>query len=249
MSSSTNVLVIPAVKVSRISAKFTKARGIDSVIIMNRSDFSRKYLRRRSILYHVISFLFPENTGHGSAIDGFHADDFGNQENCTYSIWDNGSKPFQVHVRPSKKTFSVKVADDADDDSYKYRKQVVKPTAFLRMFVGKDTREGVAGNSILVQLNPTKYMFVGEKIFTFVPEDKILSYRSDMGNNGVPYPFAVGTKNTYLLMAETLVPNNMLYRSNKYGPYDQYWGDDPKTYPQNDAPLPKFEIVHDRKNW
>ena len=55
-------------------------------------------------------------------------------------------------------------------------------------------------NTILLELEEYKYMFIGEKIYTFTTNgDKIIKYISNMGNNCCAYSVAYGVNNIYLL--------------------------------------------------
>ena len=48
------------------------------------------------------------------------------------------------------------------------------------------------------------YIFIGHKIFSFKTEYEIINYVSEVGNNDVPYPYAVDIKNNYYLMIEEM---------------------------------------------
>lgn len=56
------------------------------------------------------------------------------------------------------------------------------------------------GNSMLFRVRGNKYIFVGDIIYAFETSDKILKYFSPIEGSDVPYPVAVGTENTYLLL-------------------------------------------------
>ena len=44
------------------------------------------------------------------------------------------------------------------------------------------------GNTILLELQEKKYMFIGNSgVYTFETEDKIIKFTSNVGNNCVPY--------------------------------------------------------------
>ena len=79
------------------------------------------------------------------------------------------------------------------------------------------------GNSILLELrdgtldkaSTSSYMFIGECVYTFETEDKIIKFTSNVGNNQVPYVVAYGERNIY-------------YLSDRYQfiPYDSIHDDD-----------------------
>ena len=43
------------------------------------------------------------------------------------------------------------------------------------------------GNSILLQITQNKYVFIGDKIFSFAPKSEIKKFVSPIGNSDVPY--------------------------------------------------------------
>ena len=56
------------------------------------------------------------------------------------------------------------------------------------------------GNTILLELEEKKYMFIGNMgVYTFETEDKIVKFISNVGNNQVPYAYAYGERNIYYL--------------------------------------------------
>ena len=70
----------------------------------------------------------------------------------------------------------------------------------MTQFSGAHSNECWNANTILLQLEENKYMFMGEQIYTFTTQgDEIIKYISNMGNNCCSYPIAYGEKNIYLL--------------------------------------------------
>ena len=58
----------------------------------------------------------------------------------------------------------------------------------------------VDGNTLLLQCENNEYVFIsGLEIFKFKTDDKIIDYISLMGNNMIPYTFAVRENYTYFL--------------------------------------------------
>ncbi|GLC46020.1 hypothetical protein PLESTM_001814900 [Pleodorina starrii] len=66
------------------------------------------------------------------------------------------------------------------------------------------------GNSVLLDLGGRRYVFIGLVIYAFTAYDDIHEYVSKMGNNAVPYPYAVGAKNTYFMIEFTYIPNHIV---------------------------------------
>ena len=56
------------------------------------------------------------------------------------------------------------------------------------------------GNTLLLEFEDNEYVYIsGLEIFKFKTDDKIIDYISLMGNNMIPYTFAVGERYTYFL--------------------------------------------------
>jgi hypothetical protein len=78
------------------------------------------------------------------------------------------------------------------------------------------------GNSILVKLNEgeNKYVFIGDKMFTFETLYEIKDFVSPVGNNDVPYPYAIDVKENCYLMIENVI---LLSYGSKKEPYWYYY--------------------------
>ncbi len=144
----------------------------------------------------------------------------------TYMILDNGSNTFSADVSPSHVAIYLLEENGADG------KKVVD-TAHTRVFVGdNDLRigQGVApkgmypGNSLLIQVRPGNYIFVGQEIYSFstVDGETIQAYYSPVGNSAVPYPYAVGEHHTYFMLEKEYVPNELLDLTKDA--YGQFYG-------------------------
>ena len=138
-----------------------------------------------------------------------------------YSIHDNGGRPFEVIVAGSNVTVMMNM-DDFEIKNGKFitiknpPKQLFTVNA-KEVFIGKKSPAGgydglkpsqAEGNSILLGLGGNKYRFIGWDIydFTTLEGDKIIKYYSDIGNNDVPYPYAVGEKYIYFLTEKVAAP-------------------------------------------
>lgn len=147
-----------------------------------------------------------------------------------YTIHDNGGEPFVVEDLGGKVAI-YKNKFDQQTEEYSIDKKLMD-VPYKKIFVGDNDLgyPGYApkgegkGNSILLQLTKEKYMFVGWNICTFdvVKGDEILKYYSPIGNNDVPYPFAVGRKYTYLMIENVYLPNELLDFSKEV--YAHYYG-------------------------
>ena len=85
------------------------------------------------------------------------------------------------------------------------------------------------GNSILLNISNNKYIYICDIIQEFTSYSKIIKFVSPVGNNDVPYPYAVDDKNNTYLFSENLCINNKTH-NNKFNinkkydnPYDYYY--------------------------
>ena len=82
-------------------------------------------------------------------------------------------------------------------------------------------------NTILLQMNDTTYIYIGCKIMSFNTNYQIISYNSPVGNNDVPYPYAVDSQNNYYLMIEDIILKNtndvINFLINSNDPYEYYY--------------------------
>ena len=67
-------------------------------------------------------------------------------------------------------------------------------------FSGANNSHDYDGNTLLLEFEDNEYVYIsGLEIFKFKTDDKIIDYISLIGNNMIPYTFAVGEKYTYFL--------------------------------------------------
>ena len=67
-------------------------------------------------------------------------------------------------------------------------------------FSGANDSSGFDGNTLLLEFENNEHVyFFGLEIIKFKTEDEIIDYISLMGNNMVPYAYAVGEKYTYFI--------------------------------------------------
>jgi hypothetical protein len=107
-----------------------------------------------------------------------------------------------------------------------------------QIFVGKSEKNKMTeysggygasfdGNTILLKMNDTTYFYIGGKMFSFTVNNPIISYYSPVGNNDVPYPYAIDSKNNYYLMIEDVILNNtkelINFLINNNDPYEYYY--------------------------
>ena len=151
-----------------------------------------------------------------------------------YYTHDNGSRPFKVVI--NKKDISIyrEYEIDYEKDEYGYEdKAILKFSNVEKIFIGKNpgyyppykmpSLEYIKeddGNSILLQIKNNKYVFIGGNIFSFHSYEKITKFISPIGNNDVPYPFAIDKDKNYYLMIEDVIFNPKVKIDD---PYDYYY--------------------------
>jgi hypothetical protein len=163
-----------------------------------------------------------------------------------YGIHDNGGRPFAVKIdgkivdvyKYLRNVYYKDVPPGLDKkyfliyDEYVYSK--IKTFRPKRIFVGKspkcdmtDFSGGIGkefdGNSILLDMGNKNYIFIGHKIFKFTAKSEIAKFVSPVGNNDVPYPFAIDDKNNFydILFGKIfIIPNN----KNPHKFHEEIWG-------------------------
>jgi hypothetical protein len=80
------------------------------------------------------------------------------------------------------------------------------------------------GNSILLHLHSNQYMFIGDEVYVFTSIGKIKSFVSPVGNNDVPYPYAIDDLDNTYLLTETKILKG-IYDD----PYDFYYDNKPSV--------------------
>jgi hypothetical protein len=70
------------------------------------------------------------------------------------------------------------------------RGTLIQSIPFEEIWVGKDTDGSEEGNSILLRMGKN-YTFIGGGVTSFITQALIVKYESPIGNNDVPYPYAI----------------------------------------------------------
>jgi hypothetical protein len=144
-----------------------------------------------------------------------------------YLIHDNGWRPFlvsilngRVGVYTSREELPDKVhhltfeRKNINNVAHYYNNEILsfKPKS---IFIGKSPKNYMTkseaygpnflGNSILLNIKDKEYVYIGETIYKFQAYDDIVSYVSPIGNNDVPYPYAIDKSGNYYLMIQDVV--------------------------------------------
>lgn len=139
----------------------------------------------------------------------------------SYFIHDNGGRPFRVEV--SGKNVEIYYGSPAklpngtsNYDTLDYS-NLVKKLTVKEIYVGQSNCISAPntcgafgkGNTVLLHVSRNKYIFVGESIYEFTMDDEVDKYYSLIGNNDVPYPVLLGTKNVYFMLDREMIPREV----------------------------------------
>ena len=158
-----------------------------------------------------------------------------------YKIHDNGAVPYLVYDYGNK----VSVYKQPDNMQKK-----ILDFKYKKIFIGDNTLnftgyvpKGMGkGNSILLEVLPNEYVYIGNEIksFTIKQDDVIIKYVSPIGNSDVPYPYAIGKNFTYLMLENKYIPNEFVDLKNDV--YAQYYGFDKTSNKKIIAESKKFVV-------
>lgn len=128
--------------------------------------------------------------------------------NKFYDIHDNGGRPFKVIITND----GIQIYTYLNHDQPEYNILLHTFPEFLGYWSGYDSSyihpkctEPSHGNSLLIQISKTKYVYIGDNIYSFETDDIILDYISPVGNNDVPYPIAYGKDNIYFMLDKQFI--------------------------------------------
>ncbi len=131
-----------------------------------------------------------------------------------YLIHDNGGRPFRVEVNPSENMVNVFINYKFDEYEKKFNKKVFS-SKYQKIWIGKSPETEMTlfsgghgskfdGNTILLEKSNNSCVFIGDNIFSFKTKGPITEYVSPVGNNDVPYPYAIDQTGTVYLMIENI---------------------------------------------
>jgi hypothetical protein len=146
-----------------------------------------------------------------------------------YLILNNGSYSYKVFIKNDNQVKIYKI-DETKDDKLG---PLILSTDISKVFVGKSPfipmtdfsgayGPNFDGNTLLLQKSEYSYIWVGEKIISFLSYFPIVEYISPVGNNQVPYPWAIDEKGwVYLFLTSTVITN--IPSTNLSDPYNYFW--------------------------
>jgi len=162
----------------------------------------------------------------------------------SYLTHDNGGRPFRVDISADGKTVKLHQRVKIDYSRYKHAKDYPEDTYHdepamvwrhvKNVFVGDSPKTDMTsfscgfgpkfrGNSILLHLKGLEYVFIGMNVFQFAAKSPIVKYVSEVGNNDVPYPYAVDSKGRIYLLIENVILTKHLEEATNQGPYHWYY--------------------------
>ena len=149
-----------------------------------------------------------------------------------YDTHDNGGRPFLVKIVDS---FAKVYKRTWDDDNNSFVKHI-KTYETQRIFIGRSPLNAMTefsgaygpecdGNSILLHLGDLKYVFIGESLYSFTTDYPIIKFISPIGNNDIPYAYAIDKKDNYYLVSRPMLmfPGKNLKPKYKDDPYEWYY--------------------------
>lgn len=128
-------------------------------------------------------------------------------------------------IKIYKRTIENYVVDNDPRDydtlikTYKKWDCVILGIDNAKKLYGPNYKFKLDGNSVLIEKSKGNYVFVGFQIYEFNIKDNIIEYYSPTGNSFVPYPYAIGEKNTYLMLDSVYINNKDRITQD---PYEQY---------------------------
>jgi hypothetical protein len=129
--------------------------------------------------------------------------------------------------------YKPKTYDDESDTTI-YENRPKYKYVCSEVFIGKSPKTTMTsvskgygrkydGNTILLNVGHHKYIFIGDEIYSFTTKSKIIEYVSPIGNNDVPYPFAIDETRNYYLFVEKLYVNEMYIPKDKVKDKNPYY--------------------------
>jgi hypothetical protein len=140
-----------------------------------------------------------------------------------YDIHDNGGRPYRVYVDGS--TISIYIGKINNDFTYNYDK-LFRTIKAKEVYLGG--KKSQLGNTILVHVSGSNYLYIGHEIYEFQMEDTVDTYFSLVGNSDVPYPVLLGTEYAYFMLDHCYVPrtefNPKMTKAEWEDAYARYYG-------------------------
>ena len=155
----------------------------------------------------------------------------------SYYIHDNYNKPYRVDVTNSYTRIYHKISNSEygfDIFNDIFNDKPVLETYLCQIFIGKSALNKMTeysgaygkeynGNTILIELDEHKYIYIGRHIVWFQSLSTIVEYHSPIGYNDVPYPYALDEEGNCYLMIEDVILDKTHDCYNLSNPYEYYY--------------------------
>ncbi len=184
----------------------------------------------------------------------------------SYFIHDNYARPFRIDIDQKSEYVHVHriIPDDGpimscnECPDIQYESFPILTFEPKKIFIGKSPLNKMTefsgghgskfdGNSILLHMGNNIYVFIGWEIFSFTSLDTITSYISPVGNNDVPYPYAVDKNGSYYLLIDdvVIVHNDKIAEQmlSYDDPYSYYYHYSLATTTQKSIKIEPFENI------
>lgn len=101
------------------------------------------------------------------------------------------------------------------------------------------------GNAMLLHEHDLEYVFVGQSVYRFHALSSIIKFVSPVGNNDVPYPYAIDYEDRYYLFIERVIvriPPELITNVFTFDPYRYYYSESSITDIRKNI-APKFKGI------
>lgn len=150
-----------------------------------------------------------------------------------YTTMFNGGYFYKVTLKDTLSVFNLEK-----------KQTVILNHPYLGVYIDNDMKDDI-GNTVLIKLTNNSYMFIGEKIYTFkLKDDSIIDYKSPIGNSAVPYPYAIGKKNVYLMTEQVFIPIEKTVGTLPEDMYQLYYMFDIKNIKTRQREVKKYKKNH-----
>ena len=112
---------------------------------------------------------------------------------CVYYTHHNGHRPFRVHIGNTTAYIYNNTSRRLHQQGPLYSYENI-----VRIFLG-DNNGKQKGNTILLEIEPQRYVYIGQYLYTFETEEVIEGYHSYLDSSDIPRPRAVGEKYVYCI--------------------------------------------------
>ena len=89
-------------------------------------------------------------------------------------------------------------------------RQLTTCAEYIKHWLGyeiRETRSGKSklGNSVLIKIRPSIFMYIGQEVFTFTHEEGIQDFASEEGGGRIPFSVAFGSKSMFFLTEHVVI--------------------------------------------